>query len=164
MTQAAAKTLPARDLARLVNDAMPAGLYGGVGVDESHTAWLLSPEPFRLKPETLAAIELLGTDLLAFYRAFASLYQRSARGTMPAFIADYLDRGKPEPIVKLGRQNRFKAEIPGVIRPDLILGEGGFFLQCLFGRVASLSDEFPLVGYPRALLLEDLMFNAEVDD
>jgi hypothetical protein len=153
MTEAAAKTLPARDLARLVNDAMPAGLYGGVGVDESHTAWLLSPEPFRLKPETLAAIELLGTDLLAFYRAFASLYQRSARGTMPAFVAEYLDRGKPEPIVKLGRQNRFKAEIPGVIRPDLILTDGGFIASELdsvpggMGFVGAMNASYGRLGY-----------------
>ena len=52
------------------------------------------------------------TILLAFYRALNNLYNRSARGTAPAFIAEYLDRGKPERIVKLARQNRFKQEIP----------------------------------------------------
>ena len=73
----------------------------------------------------MATIERLGDDFLKFYRVLASLYQRSARGTAPEFIADYLDRGKPEPVVKLGRQNRLKAEIPGVIRPDLILTDDG---------------------------------------
>ncbi len=55
------------------------------------------------------------------------LYKRSARGTAPAFIADYLDHGKPEQIVRLGRQNRFKSDVPGVIRPDLILDRGRVF-------------------------------------
>jgi len=82
-----ALNLPARDAARFLNERMPAGLFGGVGVAENRVAWRLSPEPFWLSPATLAAIERLGTDLLAFYRALASLYQRSARGTAPAFIA-----------------------------------------------------------------------------
>src|SRR5579862_345950 len=90
-----------RDQARFLNDAMPAGLFGGVGVDENRVAWRLSPEPFWLSPATLATIEQLGPDLLRFYRVLASLYQRSARGTAPSFVADYLDRGKPQSIVKL---------------------------------------------------------------
>ena len=127
--------LGARDQARFLNDAMPAGLFGGVGVDQSRVAWRLSPEPFWLSPATLAAIQQLGPDLLRFYRVLASLYQRSARGTAPAFVADYLDRGKPQSIVKLGRQNRFKSDVPGVIRPDLILTESGF--------IASELDSIP---------------------
>jgi len=145
--------MTARDQARFLNDHMPAGLFGGVGVDESRVAWRLSPEPFRLSPATLAAIELLGLDLLAFYRALAGLYQRSARGTAPAFVADYLDRGKPEAIVKLGRQNRFKGEIPGVIRPDLILTEGGFIAAELdsvpggMGFVGAMADAYCALGH-----------------
>ena len=95
---------------------MPAGLFGGVGVDQSRVAWRLSPEPFWLSPQTHAAIERLGPDLYHFFRVLASLYQRSVRGTIPSFVAEYLDIGKPESIVKLGRQNRFKGEIPGVIK------------------------------------------------
>ena len=153
MTEIAAESVPPRERARLVNDSMPAGLFGGVGVDENHTAWLLSPEPFRLKPETLAAIERLGTDLLVFYRAFASLYQRSARGTAPAFVADYLDQGKPGFIVRLGRQNRFKSEIPGVMRPDLILTEGGFIASELdsvpggMGFVGAMGAAYGKLGF-----------------
>ena len=76
-----------------------------------------------------------GPDLVAFYRALNGLYTRSARGTIPTFFAEYLDRGKPESIVKLARQNRFRADIPQVIRPDLILTDGGF--------VASELDSVP---------------------
>jgi hypothetical protein len=79
-----------------------------------------------LSPGTRDRIASLGDDLLAFYRVLNGLYTRSARGTAPAFISDYLDRGKPEHIVRLSRQNRFKASLPGVIRPDLILTEDGY--------------------------------------
>ncbi len=142
-----------RDQALFLNERMPAGLFGGVGVDQSRVAWRLSPEPFWLSPETYAAIELLGPDLMRFYRALAGLYQRSARGTAPGFVADYLDRGKPEFIVKLGRQNRFKGEIPGVIRPDLILTEGGFIASELdnvpggMGFVGAMAQAYCQLGY-----------------
>jgi len=146
-------TLTPRDQALFLNDRMPAGLFGGVGVEQSRVAWRLSPEPFWLSPETYAAIELLGPDLMHFYRALAGLYQRSARGTAPAFVAEYLDLGKPESIVKLGRQNRFKSEIPGVIRPDLILTDGGFIATELdsvpggMGFVGAMASAYCQLGY-----------------
>lgn len=117
--------LTARDQAHHLYEAIPPGLFR-VENETEKVAWRVSPEPFALTGEQVAQIELLGTDLLAFYRALNNLYNRSARGTAPAFIAEYLDRGKPEQIVKLARQNRFKQEIPGVIRPDLMLTDDGF--------------------------------------
>ncbi len=117
--------LTAREQAQFVHDAIPPGLFKTE--DESvRIPWRVSPEPFALAPKTVAQIEQIGNDLLAFYRALNSLYNRSARGTAPAFIAEYLDKGKPEHIVRLARQNRFKQEVPGVIRPDLILTDDGF--------------------------------------
>ncbi|HEV3152991.1 MAG TPA: hypothetical protein VGZ02_04240 [Candidatus Baltobacteraceae bacterium] len=94
--------------------------------EDDRIAWRVSPEPFALSATTLETINGIGSDLLLFYKALNALYNRSARGTAPAFIADYLDRGKPEHIVRLSRQNRFKQEIPGVIRPDLIMTDDGF--------------------------------------
>ena len=146
-------SMTARDQALFLNEKMPAGLFGGVGVDQSRVAWRLSPEPFWLSPQTFAAIEQLGPDLLHFYRALAGLYQRSARGTAPAFIAEYLDTGKPESIVKLGRQNRFKSDIPRVIRPDLILTEGGFIASELdnvpggMGFVGAMAQAYCELGF-----------------
>jgi hypothetical protein len=142
-----------RDQALFLNEKMPVGLFGGVGVDESRVAWRLSPEPFWISPETHAAIEGLGADLLRFYKALGSLYQRSARGTAPAFIAEYLDLGKPETMIKLGRQNRFKSDVPGVIRPDLILTSDGFIASELdsvpggMGFVGAMALAYCQLGY-----------------
>jgi hypothetical protein len=117
--------LTAREQAQHLIEAIPPGLFRVDDANET-IAWRISPEPFSLTAAQVADIERLGQDFLGFYRALNNLYNRSARGTAPAFIADYLDRGKPEQIVKLARQNRFKQEIPGVIRPDLMLTEQGF--------------------------------------
>ncbi len=146
-------SLDARAQARFLNDRMPVGLFGGVGVEQNRVAWRLSPEPFPLAPATFAAIESLGPELYRFYRALTSLYGRSVRGSAPAFVADYLDRGKPDSVVKLGRQNRFKSEVPRVIRPDLILTEGGFIASELdsipggMGFVGAMAQAYCELGH-----------------
>jgi hypothetical protein len=117
--------LTAREQAHFLYETIPPGLFR-VQDENERIPWRLSPEPFALSAQQVKAIEGLGTDLLRFYRALNNLYNRSVRGTAPAFISDYLDRGKPEQIVKLGRQNRFKQDVPGVIRPDLIVTPEGF--------------------------------------
>jgi hypothetical protein len=145
--------MTAQAQAHYLTEHMPAGLFGGVGVDEDRVAWRLSPEPFWLSPATLAAIEGLGPDLLRFYRTLASLYQRSARGTAPAFIAEDLDRGKPGSVIKLGRQNRLKSDIPRVLRPDLILTDDGFTAAELdsvpggMGFVGAMARAYCELGY-----------------
>jgi hypothetical protein len=126
--------LTAREQAQLVHDAIPPGLFRTED-ENARIPWRVSPEPFALSQKSVAEIERIGTDLLAFYRALNNLYNRSARGTAPAFIADYLDHGKPEHIVRLARQNRFRSDIAGVIRPDLLLTGDGF--------VASELDSVP---------------------
>src|SRR5580700_5521858 len=117
--------ITAREQAQHLYEAIPPGLFR-VEDENERIAWRVSPEPFALPASEAAAIEALGSDLLGFYRALNNLYNRSARGTAPAFIAEYLDRGKPERVVKLARQNRFKQELPAIIRPDLILTDDGF--------------------------------------
>ncbi len=117
--------LTAREQAHHLYEAIPPGLFR-VQDENERIAWRVSPEPFALSAAQAEEIELLGVELLRFYRALNNLYNRSVRGTAPAFIAEYLDHGKPEQVVKLARQNRFKQEIPGVIRPDLIVTGDGF--------------------------------------
>src|SRR5579862_4748070 len=90
--------LTAREQAHHLYEAIPPGLFR-VQDESERIAWRVSPEPFALSPTQADAIERLGSDLLRFYRGLNNLYNRSARGTAPSFIAEYLDRGKPEQIV-----------------------------------------------------------------
>ncbi|HUY40262.1 MAG TPA: hypothetical protein VMV82_01680 [Candidatus Dormibacteraeota bacterium] len=143
--------LTAREQAHFLYETIPSGLFR---VEDEHEriAWRISPEPFPLSPQSAARIEQIGADLLAFYRALNALYLRSARGTAPAFIADYLDLGKPEHIVRLARQNRFKQDLPGVIRPDLLLTDDGFVATELdsipggLGFVGAMTEAYCKLG------------------
>ena len=91
----------------------------------SRASWRLSPEPFWLTPELVAYLAEIGNDLLAFYRATNALYFAAVRGTQPAWVADYFDRGRPSQLIDYGRLNRTRRHLPGVIRPDLFLTDGG---------------------------------------
>lgn len=149
---AVAPGLTPAERSRYIIDHLPKGLFRVPEGEEDNVAWRIAAEPFKLAPATFAKIEALGPDLVAFYRALNSLYTRSARGTIPTFLADYLDRGKPESIIKLARQNRFKADIPQVIRPDLILTDGGFIASELdsvpggMGFVGAMSHTYCELG------------------
>lgn len=146
-----APNLTAREQAHFLYDAIPAGLFKVETADE-RIPWRISPEPFALSPRTLERIEKIGVSLLLFYRALNSLYNRSVRGTAPAFIADYLDRGKPEHVIRLSRQNRFRQDLPGVIRPDLILTDDGFIASELdsvpggMGFLGAMSEAYCKLG------------------
>ena len=145
--------MTAQERGRYLYENIPPGLFRAEGIADGSVAWRVSPEPFSLSPQTAAAIEALGADLVIFYKALGALYTRSARGTAPDFIAEYLDQGKPENIIKLARMNRFKADIPQVIRPDLILTEGGFIASELdsvpggMGFVAAMASTYCAIGY-----------------
>ncbi len=80
----------------------------------------LASAPFPLSPSDVSFFQHLGQDLLAFYRALNRLYQDSVRGTQPAWVAAYLDQGKPESLITYSRMNRFRTLVPGIIRPDVI--------------------------------------------
>ncbi|HUY11227.1 MAG TPA: hypothetical protein VMV73_03100 [Candidatus Dormibacteraeota bacterium] len=146
-----APNLTARERALHVEEAIPPGLFR-VENAEDRIAWRIAPEPFAITADQLAQIERIGSDLVTFYRALNALYHRSARGTAPAFIAEYLDMGKPEHIIRLGRQNRFKNDIPAVIRPDLLLTESGFIAAELdsvpggMGFVGAMAHAYCTVG------------------
>ena len=88
--------------------------------------WLLSPEPFVIDAKLREQLEKLGHRLNLFNKACNELYQRSVSGKQPAWIADYLDRGKPPELLEYSRRKQFRADLPSVIRPDLVLTEEGF--------------------------------------
>ncbi len=119
----------ARERSLALNDRVPAsGLFGEADrplVEGSRASWRISPEPFLISPESLERLQQLGNHLLAFYGAANRLYRRSVRGTMPAFFHEYLDIGKSETVIDYGRMNRVRRDLPGVIRPDLLLTADG---------------------------------------
>jgi hypothetical protein len=99
---------------------MPAeGLFAG------HN-WRVSPGPFPLSTTLTRELETLGRVLLQFYRAVNLLYRKSAEGKQPAWVARWLDLGKPSELIALQRSPALKNDLPRVIRPDLLLADHGF--------------------------------------
>jgi hypothetical protein len=88
--------------------------------------FLLSPDPFPVDPAFAKELEQLGHRLFIFQRACNELYQRSVKGKQPAWIAEYLDAGKPAELIEFSRQKQFRDDVPLVIRPDLILTDAGY--------------------------------------
>jgi hypothetical protein len=88
--------------------------------------FLLSPDPFPIDEKFARELEQLGHRLFIFQRACNELYQRSVKGKQPAWIARYLDAGKPADLIEFSRLKQFRDDVPLVIRPDLILTETGY--------------------------------------
>lgn len=108
--------------AQHVRDNLPAGgLFAGMH-------WRIAPEAFALTAAQVAALEELGTHLLAFYRACNLLYRHSVAGKQPPWVAEYLDAGKPAELIALSRRERFKSHLPRVIRPDVLLTDDHFVI------------------------------------
>ena len=103
-----------------VREAFP---QGGLFADKD---WLMSPEPLRLPKKVVAELGRLGHQLSVFQRATDTLYRQSVRGKAPAWLADYLDAGKPQQLIEQSRHPALAPELPRVIRPDLIWTESGF--------------------------------------
>jgi len=85
--------------------------------------WLISPTAFPLENEFVDELEKLGYRLGLFVRACNLLYQLSVRGKQPSWIADYLDRGKSPELIEFSRAQKFRDDLPRVLRPDLVLTE-----------------------------------------
>ena len=110
----------AQQAAMSVRKALPSeGLFAG-------HEWRTSPAPFALGADLAQDLEKLGRVLLQFYRAVNLLYRQSAEGKQPAWVARWLDQGKPSELIQLQRSSAFKNDVPRVIRPDLLLTENGF--------------------------------------
>lgn len=90
--------------------------------------WLITPRSFGIAGKLVRELEQLGHRLLVFQRACNQLYQQSVRGKQPAWIAKYLDAGKPPELIEYARQKQFRDSLPRIIRPDLILTENGYII------------------------------------
>ena len=133
--------------ARRIRELMPAGgLFAG-------KEWRVAPEPFTLAPGAEEELEKLGFRLRKFVEACNLLYRLSVSGKRPAWIAELLDRGKPQELVELARSKALAAEVPRVIRPDLILTEEGFTIAELdnvpggIGLTAWLNEVYADEGF-----------------
>ncbi len=91
--------------------------------------WLLSPEPFALEPKIAEQLAGLGHRLRLFLQAANAIYHRSAKGKLPPWIAALFDAGKPPELIELARAKPWRAAIPRVIRPDLLLTDDGLALS-----------------------------------
>jgi hypothetical protein len=91
-------------------------------------AWLLSPDVFQVKKKFATELEQLGHRLFVFQRACNQLYQLSIKGKQPAWVARYLDAGKPNELIEFSRRKEIRDDLPRVIRPDLILTEKGYII------------------------------------
>ena len=90
--------------------------------------WLLSPDAFPIDKKFAAELEQLGHRLFVFQRACNQLYQLSVKGKQPAWVARYLDAGKPAELIEFSRRKEIRDDLPRVIRPDLILTDKGYII------------------------------------
>jgi hypothetical protein len=88
--------------------------------------WLLSPDAFPIEKDFERELERLGHRLFVFQRACNQLYQLSVKGKQPAWIARYLDAGKPAELIEFSRGKEIRDDLPRVIRPDLVLTDEAY--------------------------------------
>lgn len=105
--------------------------------------WVLSPEAFVLDAHTMELIHQLGPALRVFQRACNDLYFESLEAPALRWVADLLDQGKPEAVISLGRQKRWREDLPSVLRPDLVLTEDGVCIS----ELDSLPGGIGLTGW-----------------
>lgn len=140
-----------------INDEIPKAKLFEAHTRQIHpdcnTSWRISPEPFWITKEELTWFEALGPHLLNFYRACNLLYSQSVRGLQPAWVAEYLELGKPENVTQYGRMNRFKSQLPGVLRPDILPTSTGMAITELdsipgfIGATGCLGNLYAHLGY-----------------
>ena len=133
-------------LADLQSRIPQGGLFGG-------GTWRWSPEPLVISPADYRKISTLGHPLARFQQACDALYRRSAAGGVVPWLAELLDTGKPDWLVRHQRDAATAQQFPRVIRPDLILTDDGFALTELdsvpggIGVTAWLSEVYAEAGY-----------------
>ena len=110
------------DTLAAIRDALPKeGLF-------AERDWLLSPDAFPIERKFLTELEQLGHRLFVFQRACNQLYQLSVKGKQPAWVARYLDAGKPKELIEFSRRKEIRDDLPRVIRPDLIVTDNGYII------------------------------------
>jgi hypothetical protein len=127
--------------------------FAGQNLFEDKT-WRLSPEAWPLSARQIREVEQIGQACLEFYRASELLYTRSFEGRnllrnaelKAPWVADYLDRGKPDWLVAHARSKAVRRSQPMVLRPDLLATDAGFALT----EVDSVPGGIGLTAYLNA--------------
>ena len=96
--------------------------------------WRLAPEAWPLTPGQADELREIGAACLDYHRALEILYTRSVTGKnllrnkplLAPWVAEYLDRGKPDALVAHARDPKNRGALPAVLRPDLLLTEDGW--------------------------------------
>jgi hypothetical protein len=115
--------------------------------------WRYSPEPLPLTSGERRFLRGLGHPLARFQQTCDEVYRRSANGQLPGWISELLDTGKPTWMVDTQREAGRLGQRPGVIRPDLLLGEEGMSITELdgvpggMGMTAWLSRVYSEAGF-----------------
>jgi hypothetical protein len=121
-------------------------------------SWRLSQDAWPILPEQARELEAIGAACLEFHQALETLYLRAVAGknllrnkplTAP-WVAEYLDRGKPEALVAHARNPRNRGMFPTVLRPDLLLTDEGFVMT----ELDSVPGGIGLTGFLNRLYRE----------
>ncbi len=116
--------------------------------DNTLRHWRIGAEPFMISQQEHAALDALGPLLHSFVHACNTLYLQSVSGRQPAWIAEYLDCGKPPELISFSRMRRLRGNIPSIIRPDIIPTDNGYVITELdsvpggFGLTAALLNAY----------------------
>jgi hypothetical protein len=125
-------------------------------------SWVISPEPWSLNATEYEELLEIGKACADFYQAQERLYRLSAEGKnllrnsslKAPWVAEYLDRGKPQRLIDHGRNRLLKNAKPMIIRPDLLLTDSGYALTEIdavpggIGLTAFLNQLYASNGYP----------------
>ncbi|NBR71971.1 MAG: hypothetical protein EBT75_07760 [Proteobacteria bacterium] len=139
------------------------GAAGGAAIEQLKRAipegglfrgksWRWSDRPLILDAAEERWLEGLGKKLAVFQRAADRLYRASGAGGEYPWVAEWLDQGKPEDVLRVGREA--KGALPRVIRPDLIRIESGWALTEIdsvpggVGLTAWLQEQYTQLGHP----------------
>ena len=124
-----------------------AGLYAAQRADNNDEnrplpCWRIGAQPFAMSLQEHTEFNGLGVLLYSFIHACNTLYYRSISGLQPAWIAEYLDIGKPAELVAFSRMRRIRSCVPSIIRPDIIQTNTGYIIT----EIDSVPGGFGLTG------------------
>lgn len=114
---------------------------------------ILSPTPYILTKEQVEYLEKLGPMLARFATAIDALYKTSLKEEEYGWVKQLFFAGKPASLLNFSQMNRFKNNLPHVIRPDLLVTEKGFTLTEIdsvpggIGFTAALSYAYRMCGH-----------------